>query len=53
VWSPAGDQLAFTTHRDGNDEVYRINTDGTGPLRLTDSEFFAEGKADWSMCAGR
>ena len=27
--------LAFSTNRDGNDEIYRIVTDGTGLARLT------------------
>jgi WD40 repeat protein len=28
-------QLAFTTDRDGNDEIYLVNADGTGLQRLT------------------
>jgi Tol biopolymer transport system component len=49
-WSPDGDRLAFISARDGNDEVYRVNADGSGPTRLTFSEFFAEGGATWSPC---
>jgi TolB protein len=31
----AAGQLAFTTDRDGNDEIYLVNADGTGLRRLT------------------
>jgi dipeptidyl aminopeptidase/acylaminoacyl peptidase len=31
----AAGQLAFTTDRDGNDEIYLVNADGTGLERLT------------------
>jgi Tol biopolymer transport system component len=31
----AAGQLAFTTNRDGNDEIYLLNADGTGLQRLT------------------
>ena len=34
-WSPKGDVLAFTSSRDGNQEIYVINADGTGLRRLT------------------
>ena len=37
AWSPDGSRIAFTSNRDGNDEVYSINADGTGATRLTDS----------------
>jgi Tol biopolymer transport system component len=33
--SPDGTKIAFSTNRDGNYEIYLINTDGTGTLRLT------------------
>jgi hypothetical protein len=36
------------SHRDDNDEIYRVNDDGTGPLCLTNSEFFAESAPAWS-----
>jgi Tol biopolymer transport system component len=49
-WSSDGSQLAIISKRGGNDEVYRINDDATGPLRLTMSDFFSEGSAVWSPC---
>ncbi|MYG19029.1 MAG: hypothetical protein F4208_05555, partial [Gemmatimonadales bacterium] len=36
AWSPDGDQIAFTTDRDGNSEIYVMNTSGSGVTRLTD-----------------
>ena len=33
--SPDGTKIAFTSDRDGNIEIYLINTDGTGVVRLT------------------
>ena len=37
VWSPDGEQIAFTSDRDGNYEVYTMNADGTAVVRLTNS----------------
>jgi Tol biopolymer transport system component len=34
-WSPDGKQIAFTSTRDGNYEVYLIRPDGTGLRNLT------------------
>lgn len=35
VWSGDGTRLAFVSNRDGNDEIYVINRDGSGLTRLT------------------
>jgi WD40 repeat protein len=37
AWSPDGQWLAFTSHRDGDIEVYAVRPDGTGLTRLTHS----------------
>lgn len=37
VWSPDGLQLAFHSTMDGNSEIYRVNLDGTGLTRLTNT----------------
>jgi len=39
--------LAFVSERDGNSEIYLINVDGTGLLRLTDHAGF-DGDPAWS-----
>jgi Tol biopolymer transport system component len=36
VWSPDGQQFAFASDRDGNYEIYVMNTDGSNLTRLTD-----------------
>jgi Tol biopolymer transport system component len=35
VWSPDGTQIAFRSHRDGNEEVYVMATDGTAQRNLS------------------
>jgi Tol biopolymer transport system component len=35
AWSPDGRKIAFTSSRDGNDEIYVMNADGTRQTRLT------------------
>ena len=40
TWSfstPPLPKMAFTTDRDGNDEIYVLNSDGTLPMRLTNN----------------
>lgn len=39
-WSVAKNQIAFHSDRDGNSEVYLMNTDGTNVTRLTDNQEF-------------
>jgi TolB protein len=34
-WSPDGQKIAFATRRDGDDEIYVMNPDGSEPTRLT------------------
>lgn len=35
VWSPNGKRLLFRSERDGNEEVYVVNSDGTGLINLS------------------
>lgn len=37
AWSPDGMRIAFSTNRDGNFEIYVMNSDGSAPLRLTNN----------------
>jgi len=45
--SPDGAYITFMSLHDGNWEIYRINTDGSGLLRLTDNEA-NDGLPAWS-----
>ncbi len=36
-WSPDGSRIAFTSSRDGNDEIYVMNADGSALTRLTNN----------------
>ena len=37
AWSPDGTKIAFHSYRDGNWEIYVMNTDGSGQTRLTNN----------------
>ena len=37
AWSPDGTRIAFHSHRDGNWEIYVMNSDGSEQTRLTDN----------------
>ena len=47
VWSPDGRKLAFSSERDGNAELYVMNSDGSNQRRLTRSPE-AEESLTWS-----
>jgi Tol biopolymer transport system component len=36
-WSPDGTLIAFNSRRDGNNEIYLMNADGSNQVRLTDN----------------
>ncbi len=38
IWSPDGDQIIFTSNRDGSMDLYIMNKDGSDQRRLTDYE---------------
>jgi Tol biopolymer transport system component len=40
-------RIAFVSHRAGNDEIYVMNTDGTGTVRLTNNPA-TDGEPTWS-----
>ena len=37
AWSPDGRKIAFVSYRDGNDEIYVMNADGSNQRNLTNS----------------
>jgi Tol biopolymer transport system component len=45
-WSPGGAQIAFSTGRDGNSEIYKMNADGTAQIRLTNNPA-VDHQPDW------
>ena len=53
-WSPEGADIAFTSTRDGNSEVYVMNADGSAPINLTkhpESDFFPTWSPDGKKLA--
>ncbi|MBX2997950.1 MAG: PD40 domain-containing protein [Caldilineaceae bacterium] len=47
AWSPEGSQIAYISQEDGNFEVYIINADGSGKVRLT-NDLASDGLPVWS-----
>ena len=47
VWSPDGQHMAFYSERDGNREIYLMNTDGSGVTRLTNRPNHADWDPAW------
>ena len=43
AWSPDGMQIAFSSDRDGNWEIYVMNTDGSDQTRLTSNSLLDDG----------
>ncbi|MFW6116209.1 MAG: TolB family protein, partial [bacterium] len=52
AWSPSGEQIAFSSDRDGNYEIYVMNADGSDQRRLTSSPGTDWG-ATWSPDGAR
>lgn len=46
-WSPDGSQIVLESDRDGNDEIYMVNVDGTGLENLTNTPDSDEGGSTW------
>jgi Tol biopolymer transport system component len=51
-WSPDSTRLAFTSDRDGNEEIYVVDVDGSGLTRLTENPA-RDGAAAWSPDSAR
>src|SRR3954470_9436259 len=48
AWSPDGRRIAFKSRRNGNNELYVMNADGSDETRLTNSFRVGEGQPFWS-----
>ncbi len=48
AWSPDGQQIAFASIRDGNDEIYVMNADGTGADRAAPNNAAFDFEPAWS-----
>jgi TolB protein len=48
AWSPDGRRIAFSSSRDGDFEIYVMNTHGTGLTKLTDNDLIADEDPSWS-----
>src|SRR4051795_4698964 len=48
AWSPDGRRIAFKSRRNGNNELYVMDADGTDETRLTNSFRVSEGQPFWS-----
>ena len=47
MWSPDGTKVAFQSNRDGNEEIYLMNADGTSQSRLTNNSA-GDNQPSWS-----
>jgi len=45
-WSPDGSRIVFQGYRDGDFEIFMMNSDGSGIVQLTDNEDF-DGHPSW------
>ena len=51
-FSPDGQRIAFTSHRDGNAEIYVMQADGSNLCRITESSE-RDDYADWHPAGER
>ena len=50
TYSPDGTKIAFTTDRSGNEDIYKMNRDGSSPVQLTNNAA-GDFNADWAKKA--
>lgn len=51
-WSPDGGRITFSSGRDGDKDIYVMNTECSGVLQLTENEYYDSNPA-WSPDGGR
>ena len=51
-WSPDGSRIAFSSNRDGNSEIYVMDSDGNNVVRLTDNPA-SDKEPAWSLDGDR
>lgn len=44
----ANGDIAFVSTRDGNEEIYSVNPDGSGMMRVTNNSTSEDGLPNWS-----
>ena len=47
-WSPYGTEIAFSSDRDGDDEIFVMDADGSNPTQITDNDTDDQSPA-WSL----
>ncbi len=52
-WSPDGRQIAFVSNRVGNDNIFLMNSDGSGVQALTTNELNSKSQPLWSPDGSR
>lgn len=51
TWSPDGTDIVFTTDRDGGNDIYVIQADGSNPRKLTDNAASDQNPDWWNVAA--
>ncbi len=50
-WSPDGSKITFASNRDGNNEIYVMDADGSNQVNLTNNVWGNDNAPDWGPAA--